>query len=541
MVITQWHVDGLIDLVRTQYPDWEDFQHPPFVADEIAYKQKAHEKMVALLGADTFADLLEAGDYGEIIGRIEQIARATNLLYISQPRRGDLSVLYRPTLEKAEFCRELDTFLHGVDESVKRIGRFTHYLQSRDLPAKWSLLTYLLFLQDPDKEVFVKPSVIKWFLKFVGEPKLYRSQVDAQIYAEIRQHIQRLRDELQEYQPKNMIDVQALIWVAYNASKQKTGRLTQQAQVELDEPPTIYESMTTEVVIAEPEEAYRVPSIDVLPINPPYPLTEIEQYGFDSAELERWVNAIERKKQAIFYGPPGTGKTFAAQQIAQHLIAGGDGFIELIQFHSAYAYEDFVQGLRPVSNDGTLQYEVVAGHFRLFCEQAMQRAGLCVLIIDEINRANLARVFGELMFLLEYREREIRLAGGNMLQIPANVRIIGTMNTADRSIALVDHALRRRFAFIRLAPNYEILRRFHRQTEFAVERLIALLQQINTEIEPAYQLGTSFFLTPDLVNSLADIWQMEIEPYLEEYFFDQPALLNRFRWQRVKAQLATSH
>lgn len=157
-----------------------------------------------------------------------------------------------------------------------------------------------------------------------------------------------------------------------------------------------------------------------------------------------------------------------------------------------------------------------------------------MLIVDEINRANLARVFGELMYLLEYREREIPLAGGRHFAIPKNVRIIGTMNTADRSIALVDHALRRRFAFLALYPNYDVLRQYHQRSGFVIEGLIHKLEELNKHIgDFHYQVGITFFLRDDLAEALPDIWHMEIEPYLEEYFFDQPGNVDKFRWATI--------
>lgn len=216
-------------------------------------------------------------------------------------------------------------------------------------------------------------------------------------------------------------------------------------------------------------------------------------------------------------------------------MGGGDGFVEIVQFHPAYAYEDFIQGIRPRGRpEGGLEYPVVPGRFLDFCRRARECSGICVLIVDEVNRANLSRVLGELMYLLEYRSREIPLASGNRLRIPSNVRIIGTMNTADRSIALVDHALRRRFAFLALYPNYDVLRRFHEETGFPVDGLIGLLQQLNEEIEDRhYAIGMSFFLRQDLANGIEDIWVMEIEPYLDEYFFDQPERANAFRWEQV--------
>ncbi|WP_287274754.1 MULTISPECIES: AAA family ATPase [unclassified Okeania] len=276
-----------------------------------------------------------------------------------------------------------------------------------------------------------------------------------------------------------------------------------------------------------------------------YPLSQCSQEtNFPETQLTQWIRAINRKKQAIFQGPPGIGKTFLAQKLAQHLIAGGDGFWELIQFHPAYTYEDFIQGIRPQSEDGKLTYPVVPGRFLKFCQKAALCQDTCVLIIDEINRANLSQVFGELMYLLEYRDAKISLASsGELFSIPENVRIIGTMNTADRSIALVDHALRRRFAFINLSPNYEILRQYHKEieTNFSVEGLIQVLEEVNKEInDPNYQVGVSFFLRENIAEEIQDIWQMEIEPYLEEYFFAQPGKVDNFRWDKIQNRMSSA-
>jgi len=255
-------------------------------------------------------------------------------------------------------------------------------------------------------------------------------------------------------------------------------------------------------------------------------------------KLTRWLMAIDRKKHAVLYGPPGTGKTFLAERLARHLSEEGPGFSEILQFHPAYSYEDFVEGIRPTTRaDGSLEYKLLPGRFVDFCRRAEQCPGLCILVIDEINRANLSRVFGELMYLLEYRDREISLAGGGRFQIPQNVRILGTMNTADRSIALVDHALRRRFAFLAVRPDYDILRQFHQTAGFNAEPLIAVLQDVNRQIgDSQYEIGISFFMRHDLAKQLQDIWLMEIEPYLEEVFFDQTSRLDGLRWDRVASR-----
>ena len=277
----------------------------------------------------------------------------------------------------------------------------------------------------------------------------------------------------------------------------------------------------------------------VLPNNPAYPAAECaRESGFSVEDIEQWVRAINRKGQAIFYGAPGTGKTFIADKLARHLIGNGNGFADLIQFHPAYSYEDFIEGIRPATEGGQLSYSPAAGRFLDFCKKAEERDGICVLIIDEINRANLSRVFGELMYLLEYRDQEMVLAGGTKFRIPNNVRIIGTMNTADRSIALVDHALRRRFSFIPLSPRYEVIESFHEVTDFDPSELIKVLKSVNALInDKHYHIGISFFLREDLRGEIADIWNLEIEPYLEEFFFDQQEKMEQFRWSKIESKV----
>lgn len=166
------------------------------------------------------------------------------------------------------------------------------------------------------------------------------------------------------------------------------------------------------------------------------------------------------ERQLVFYGPPGTGKTFLALRLAEYL-GGGPEQVKLVQFHPSYAYEDFFEGFRPREDPDTREvaFRLTAGPLRELADLASREGNRHIphfLIIDELNRANLAKVFGELYFLLEYRNRSVRLTySGDDFALPPNLFVIGTMNTADRSIALVDAAMRRRFAFVELSPRTE--------------------------------------------------------------------------------------
>ncbi len=276
--------------------------------------------------------------------------------------------------------------------------------------------------------------------------------------------------------------------------------------------------------------------------NPEYPLVEMSQdTGVSQEILGEWVEAIERRKQAVMFGPSGVGKTYLARLLARHLVAGSDGFVELVQFHPSYSYSDFILGY-PTRTAGNIQGEdhAVKGRFLEFCEQARGRHGCCVMIIDEIGRADLARVFGELIYLLEYRDQEISLANGERFGIPANVRILGAMNTPGPDAFVMDLALRRRFVFLPVFPDYDLLRNYVQKQgfDFPVEALVSVLQHINERIgNHNYALGTSFFLRPDLPEQLGVIWRMEIEPYLDAYFLSDPKQVDDFRWEKVKELL----
>ncbi|WP_329559111.1 DUF4357 domain-containing protein [Streptomyces uncialis] len=246
--------------------------------------------------------------------------------------------------------------------------------------------------------------------------------------------------------------------------------------------------------------------------------------------LQEIRDLVEDEKQLIFYGPPGTGKTFLAQEIAEYLGAGREQ-VKLVQFHPSYAYEDFFEGFRPIEDPQTheVAFRLTAGPLREFAKVAGREGNRHVphfLIIDEINRANLAKVFGELYFLLEYRDRSVRLTySGEDFFLPRNLFIIGTMNTADRSIALVDAAMRRRFAFVELSPRIEptagLLRRWL-AAEGRGPEPAELLDALNARIDDAdFRIGPSYLMKPGVFRDggLDRTWRTKILPLLEEHHY----------------------
>jgi 5-methylcytosine-specific restriction enzyme B len=260
----------------------------------------------------------------------------------------------------------------------------------------------------------------------------------------------------------------------------------------------------------------------------------LEQSYLDDVD---WL--LRDRKQLVFYGPPGTGKTFVAEEFAEWF-TGSRERIETIQFHASYAYEDFVEGIRPNLDGEDLRYAVEPGILQRFAEKAAGDPRPHVLIIDEINRANLSRVFGELLFLLEYRDRTVRLPYSRAwFGLPENLHIIGTMNTADRSIALVDFALRRRFHFIEFPADPAILRRWLLKNRPTMLEVADLLAKVNAMVgSPDFAIGFSYFMRQDLdEHLLTRLWKRSIQPALAEYFFSESGAADRFSLAKVRAAL----
>ncbi len=263
----------------------------------------------------------------------------------------------------------------------------------------------------------------------------------------------------------------------------------------------------------------------------------------DVSELQNVLALLQDKGQVILYGPPGTGKTYFAKALAK-AIAPEAQARPLVQFHPAYSYEEFFEGYRPVVDDSNqMTYELQAGPLARVAERAANNPTQHVMVIDEINRANLPRVLGELLFLLEYRNESIAAMYRGEFKLPPNLWFIGTMNTADRSIALIDAAMRRRFHFVPFFPEREptksLLRKWCAKHAPDQGWIADLVSAVNVELEQELggehlQIGPSHFMKTNLNRGgFSRIWRYNIEPFIEDQLFGQPDKIARFRLDEV--------
>ena len=256
------------------------------------------------------------------------------------------------------------------------------------------------------------------------------------------------------------------------------------------------------------------------------------------------VALLRDKRQIVLYGPPGTGKTYIARKLAEALAPSVDRR-RFVQFHPSTSYEDFFEGYRPSTDSGgNLSYTLEQGPFASLVEHATEDGERRhLLTIDELNRANVPKVFGELLFLLEYRnESVVPLYRPDGFSVPENVWVIATMNTADRSIAMLDAALRRRFHFVPVFPDTEpisgVLGRYLKR-EGGEVAWASLLEMVNTDLRDRMGngdqlIGPSHFMRSDLDEAhMKRIWEYNVEPLIDDLFYGDSDAIRSFKWAQV--------
>ncbi len=345
---------------------------------------------------------------------------------------------------------------------------------------------------------------------------------------------------------RQLANVRDVKWLGRGEWKPREKALAMKTLTEIGKYPGLLRDIRAAIGASEGEDDEDVELIK--PVAPAYVFEDAEKDLFLAREqLRELVELCRYKKNVIIQGPPGVGKTFAASRLA-HLLIGttNEDQIQRVQFHPSYSYEDFVQGLRPVEGGGFVRKD---GPLLSFCKDALEdQASPYVLIIDEINRGNVSKILGELLSLIEADKRDPRygvtLAYARedepRFHVPPNLYVIGMMNTADRSLAFVDYALRRRFVFVDLEPAFGTERFEADLTRRGVEaslrktiqeRLMALNGLIASDptLGPGFRIGHSYFC--QRVDAYDEAWfrrivEYEIVPLLREYWFDSPAKLD---------------
>lgn len=293
------------------------------------------------------------------------------------------------------------------------------------------------------------------------------------------------------------------------------------------------------------ESLFNVDEDEVIvePVRPAPPYTEqdfLREVFMDAERYHTLVNLLRSKKNLILQGAPGVGKTFVAKRLAYAMMGEKDtSRVMMVQFHQSYSYEDFIMGFRPTKDGFALRH----GPFYEFCKRAEEDEDReYFFIIDEINRGNVSKIFGELMMLIEKDKRgeQIRLLySKELFAVPSNLYIIGMMNTADRSLAFIDYALRRRFAFFELEPAFDsagfkafLQRANHPKLNALIEQVKELNDFISRDesLGSGFRIGHSYFCSSEEITDqwLEGVIKYELLPLLQEYWFDEPAKIEQW-------------
>lgn len=440
--------------------------------------------------------------------------KATYYLFIDERQNGDIETLWRVFEAALAYART-----HSANSKAALIQAYDAALAQKGI--KWNLTMGLYWICPYD--YINLDSRNRWFIQkskdlpsdFIDSVDKFRTVLNGEAYLRL---CDRCRDILEKgnYRYRNFPELSYHAWIvservneANRAAADKGGRV-----------PTVGEAIDNKKA-----------DVQCLAYTKRDFLDEVYMGEADYLDL---TNLLKNKKNIILQGAPGVGKTFAAERLAYSMMGVKDpSRVMMVQFHQSYSYEDFIMGFRPASTG----FELKTGPFYNFCKKAEKDfKNDYFFIIDEINRGNLSKIFGELFVLLETDKRGVPLQllySDETFSVPANVHLIGMMNTADRSLALLDYALRRRFAFFELSPAFQTegfraYREAKNNRKF--DKLIAAIEKLNVAIEnddtlgKGFRIGHSYFCTGRDIDErwLNAVIAYEIVPLLHEYWFDEP-------------------
>lgn len=406
-----------------------------------------------------------------------------------------------------------------------------------------SLGSYLLMGTKPTDLPIYKPNPFKRVLALVGRTS--STGTERERYEEAIQFCDELITEADArgLTLRDRLDAQSVIWTIA-----KSDASTPLLQTWTDEERRAF------LAWRDGATGAAVPDDDDAPADDPDPVsatgaTDWLQWAARETHLpvdylQTLTRLLEDKGQIVLYGPPGTGKTYVAQALAEAICQRDPSRTGLVQFHPSTTYEDFFEGIRPRTDaEGRMHYEVRPGPLARFADMALANPNKkFVLVIDELNRANLPKVLGELLFLLEYRDKAAftLYRADEPFTLPKNLWFIATMNTVDRSVAIIDSAMRRRFHFVPFYPDRtpvsEVLPAMCAASEAWVADLVAM---VNSELvedlgSRDHQLGASHFIRCDrTMPGLEQVWTYTIEPLIEDQFYGQDDRVEKYRWAQI--------
>lgn len=422
--------------------------------------------------------------------------------------------------------RHLLDLLYGAGSIVDRMKAFHAWAQVRPVPdtdykqgCTPTVISYLLAMIDPRSYAFCKPTVYKAAaLALLGPSVIVRDKLKRVVHASAfyAEALRLLRDE--HHLPfEDLLHVHAAF---FRLLPENDG------------------SVNWDNLLEEPAPDVPVPDLPTAPAEA------------DVIAADKMGKVVLARKNVILYGPPGTGKTFKAMELARKWRKSqGNTTVDQVTFHPSYAYEDFIEGYRPIDGGG---FGLKEGIFVQVCRKARENSDRQhLLVIDEINRGDVARLFGELVTLIEADKRTADAArrlpySQQEFWIPPNLHLLGTMNTADRSISLMDIAIRRRFSFIEFPPDPEVLAAGgNHLREINGVVLADLMQGINSRLASAgfdrdRAIGHSYFLIPSTATSALDVLSERLRyavfPLIEEYCYADRDLI-----RRILGDLVTEH
>lgn len=545
----EWYEEPRVNRWNKNQPKWDAICRwaemfralPDFERDERHYKLKAIERVAAarsavLAGDDDWSDLLKRGFQNPDNNITNWQAHDTFLKWVAKnlaAAKAALAVLWS-----------------GDSDEPQRIRAFLDLIPTEAISTPGNRLTiasYLLMAMNPAAMPPYKPSAVKmaWELAGWKVPAIAPEEI---VYATFLV----LCDELVHSCPslEDRLDAQGVIWfITKSKPDEKPAPWTDDEWSQF----LSFQAGGRLMGVPSPQEETAVGDSDECIA------AAAAELHLDRAVLDHIIELLEDKGQVILYGPPGTGKTYLAKTLAR-AVGGGDGARStIVQFHPSMSYEDFVEGLRPEETEvGQVIYRRRDGHLLRMAKRAMHSpASRHVMVIDEINRANLPKVLGELLFLLEYRDEGVSLLyePEASFSLPKNLWFIGTMNTADRSIALIDAALRRRFHFVPFFPTQPpmdgLLDRFLEDSGLSTAPA-AFLRAVNAElvtkqgidehvlIGPSHLMNARHYVDGVLPEAMLErIWTYNILPLIEELLWGQRAEIESWRWPKVRARFAT--